>query len=401
MIRRFLPGVPLLMVALKATIGSAVIVVPQDCPSVQAGLDKAAHGDTVYVLNGTYKENITLRQHVVLRGQDREKTILRAKRTAPDMPVIRAVNHAVVCNFTIEKGETGVLCERTNTTITNNILRNNKTGIHCLISLPRIRNNVIYRNKWTGIFCELIAYADNTAIEHNVLAENGYSGLVAHGSAVLIQNNIFFNNRQFGLFLDKRSSRCRIVHNDFFGNRRDYNRHALVDKTNTTRNPQFATAPGGGYDYVNSTVASLRGMGKNGTDIGLAGDSGGGGFDDDSDGDGVGGQADACPEAAEDVDGHEDEDGCPDFDNDFDGVYDADDGCPEKAEDFDGFEDGDGCPEPDNDGDGICDPWVKEGGLEAVYADTCSGSDDCPTVSGRGDDGAAGSDGCPREGAQQ
>ena len=42
-------------------------------------------------------------------------------------------------------------------------------------------------------------------------------------------------------------------------------------------------------------------------------------------------------------------------DSDGDGVRDKDDDCPNDAEDHDGFEDEDGCPEPDNDHDGIPD----------------------------------------------
>ena len=42
-------------------------------------------------------------------------------------------------------------------------------------------------------------------------------------------------------------------------------------------------------------------------------------------------------------------------DSDSDGIADKEDKCPSEAEDFDGFEDGDGCPEPDNDHDGILD----------------------------------------------
>jgi len=75
----------------------------------------------------------------------------------------------------------------------------------------------------------------------------------------------------------------------------------------------------------------------------------------DADGDGIPDDVDQCPTDPEDMDGFQDEDGCPDFDNDGDGVLDADDGCPMDAEDIDGFEDEDGCPDPDNDGDGILD----------------------------------------------
>jgi len=75
----------------------------------------------------------------------------------------------------------------------------------------------------------------------------------------------------------------------------------------------------------------------------------------DRDGDRVVDDLDHCPDAAEDRDGFEDLDGCPDTDNDQDGVVDLNDSCPDEPEDMDGYRDADGCPEPDNDQDGIAD----------------------------------------------
>ena len=95
--------------------------------------------------------------------------------------------------------------------------------------------------------------------------------------------------------------------------------------------------------------------------------------DRDRDDDGVDDERDPCPEQAEDKDGHEDADGCPDPDNDGDGFPDGADRCVDEAEDPDGFQDGDGCPEPDNDADGIGD-----------------GDDRCP-----GQAGSAAFQGCP------
>ena len=77
--------------------------------------------------------------------------------------------------------------------------------------------------------------------------------------------------------------------------------------------------------------------------------------DPDDDQDGVPDAADRCPRAAEDKDGTDDQDGCLDPDDDQDGVPDVGDRCPKEAEDVDGFEDKDGCPEADNDGDGMKD----------------------------------------------
>ena len=126
----------------------------------------------------------------------------------------------------------------------------------------------------------------------------------------------------------------------------------------------------------------------------------------DTDGDGIPDAEDACPDRAEDRDGFEDSDGCPEPDNDADGVLDGNDkcpltpgplsnqGCPEDApkdsdgdgipdnldkcrdqpEDLDGFEDSDGCPDPDNDQDGLIDS-----------------ADKCPNAAG-----PVQNEGCPR-----
>ncbi len=102
----------------------------------------------------------------------------------------------------------------------------------------------------------------------------------------------------------------------------------------------------------------------------------------DADGDGVPDDRDECPELAEDRDGFEDHDGCPDFDNDDDGVPDDQDRCPAEREDEDDFQDDDGCIDPDNDGDGIPDE-----------------QDACPDEAGPA--GSAAGAGCPARDADQ
>jgi len=65
----------------------------------------------------------------------------------------------------------------------------------------------------------------------------------------------------------------------------------------------------------------------------------------DTDGDGLPDRDDRCPLREEDIDGFEDDDGCPDIDDDLDLVLDIADKCPREAEDHNGFEDDDGCPD--------------------------------------------------------
>ena len=75
----------------------------------------------------------------------------------------------------------------------------------------------------------------------------------------------------------------------------------------------------------------------------------------DRDDDGLVDEVDKCPDAAEDLDDYQDEDGCPELDNDNDGLVDKEDDCPDEAEDVDTWQDEDGCPDEDNDSDGITD----------------------------------------------
>ncbi len=171
----------------------------------------------------------------------------------------------------------------------------------------------------------------------------------------------------------------------------------------------------------------------------------------DRDGDGINDKNDVCPDAPEDIDGDRDADGRPDVDSDNDGVEDCTPGCPllatkdgagnevpppkcdictvgapeQIAEDKDGFEDDDGCPELDNDKDGILDTADacpndagpletkgcpdRDGDLIADVDDKCpdeKGIDQketnperhgCPRPDSDGDGFFDDEDGCPKE----
>ncbi len=104
----------------------------------------------------------------------------------------------------------------------------------------------------------------------------------------------------------------------------------------------------------------------------------------DPDGDGLVGDADKCPDQAEDKDTFQDDDGCPDLDNDGDEIPDATDKCAMEAEDKDSFQDDDGCPDLDNDGDGVNDAADKCP-LEAEDKDSFQDDDGCPDLDNDGD----------------
>ena len=117
---------------------------------------------------------------------------------------------------------------------------------------------------------------------------------------------------------------------------------------------------------------------------------------DDRDGDHRPDSEDKCPDQAEDIDGFEDEDGCPDPDNDNDGVFDLDDRCPSDPEDGKQPRPKDGCPagKRDSDGDGVADA-ADACPLEEEDADGFEDSDGCPDSDNDRDGIADANDKCP------
>ncbi len=346
----------LLALAMTANAGR-MIVVPRDFPTIHSALGESDAGDTVFVSRGVYKENIALADNVVLQGENMLTTIIDGQR---EQPCVIGADGAVIRDFTIRNGICGVLCKNTRPVIERNLIIDNKgAGIHALISLPEIRNNVIYRNEWTGIFLESVR-STRTAIDHNVILENGYCGIFcAHRTEVLVRNNILTDNKQYGIFVTPESHKTRIINNNMYGNRLPWNGDAVVQPNNMRKMPQF-NAPGyPSFNYFVKSSSPCRGKGENGTDIGLITTQQVVALSSDRDGDGIPDEADQCIDVAEDADGFEDQDGCPDYDNDKDGIYDAQDQCPNEAEDLDGFQDADGCPDLDNDRDGIPDAADK------------------------------------------
>ncbi len=331
---------------------SAVLTVPDMINTIQAAIDKAEKGDTISVRIGIWHESITMKEGIFLIGESMQGTVIKGKRRGP---VIRAANGSIIKNLTVTDGGTGILCENADCTIEQVIITDNKeTGIHCLITLPNIFNCVIYRNKWTGVFCESTR-SIKTAIMHNIIAENGYCGIRLQGnSEVLIQNNVFLGNKQYAVWGDEGSRRSRIIYNDFFDNRAIVNLYLIKDASNITDDPGYPKSAVG-YDFFSTSNVILKGRGKDGATIGLIGGEVLTQKLQDPDEDGVLGKYDLCPSIPEDIDGFEDEDGCPDFDNDKDGIFDSQDACSNAPEDYDGFRDDDGCNDFDNDKDGIPD----------------------------------------------
>lgn len=370
---------------LSGTAAAKVINVPGDYPKIADALGNADAGDTILVRRGVYNENITLIMGVVLKGEDPVTTIIDGGRRGP---TVMGTSGAEISHFTIRNGIEGVLCENAAPYIHHCYIIDNKaTGIGAFISLPHVRNNVVYGNRWSGILAwgakSLDAY-----IEQNVVLRNGYSGLALKGpSNIVARNNIFMENHYYGVFADPASGQTKIEYNNIYKNYYPFNRFIKVNRTNVSLDPVFISPSIGKPNFYCGPSSPMLKRGKGKLDIGLT--------------------------AIDAIQKEEEAEETRSPDTDADGLCDAWvseegqsekyaavctglDNCPEEAEDFDGYQDDDGCPDADNDRDGLCDPWVEAKGLLTQFAHVCKKVDLCPEQA-ESMNGYKDEDGCPDE----
>ncbi|PWJ63706.1 MULTISPECIES: OmpA family protein [unclassified Fibrobacter] len=370
---------------LTGTAMAKNINVPGDYSKIADALGNADAGDTIFVKRGTYNENITLIMGVVLRGEEPTSTIIDGGRRGP---TVMGTSGAEMSHFTIRNGLEGILCENAAPYIHDcYVLDNHATGVGAFISLPHLRNNVVYGNRWSGILAwgakSLDAY-----IEQNVVLRNGYSGLALKGPTnVVARNNIFMENHYYGVFADPAAGQTKVEYNNIYKNYYPFNQFIKVNRTNVSLDPKFKNASLSKPDFFCQSTSPMLKRGKGKLDIGLTT----AGLvkeeeaveetrNPDTDGDGL-----CDPWVSEEGVSDKYASVCTGLDN-----------CPEEAEDFDGFQDDDGCPDPDNDRDGLCDPWVEAKGMLSNFAHICKGVDLCPeqaeSLNDYKDD-----DGCPDE----
>ena len=159
---------------------------PGDFNSIQAAIDDANDGDTVFVAPGTYKEDVIMKDGVNLQGAGAEETTIDG---CGMYTVVRGANNCRLDGFTItgyvDYDINGVYCEHAQSfTISHNIIKNNSYyGIfyYGQISSLVISNNLIVGNRGAAIYCSAWeAHPETEAlIINNTICDNHHSNLAA------------------------------------------------------------------------------------------------------------------------------------------------------------------------------------------------------------------------------
>ena len=84
------------------SIPPETIVVPDDYPTIQEAVNNASNGDTVYVRQGAYVENIIINKSISLAGENKSMTVIDGNGTGTT--VTEKAFNASIEGFAITNG---------------------------------------------------------------------------------------------------------------------------------------------------------------------------------------------------------------------------------------------------------------------------------------------------------
>lgn len=201
-----------LVIGFAAGAAGTTWYVPNQCATIQAGIDSAATGDTVLVADGTYtgegNRNIDFSGKAILVTSENgpEVTVIDCQRLGQGFFFQSGENFdSVLRGFAIENAAYesggGIACAQSSPTIMGNMISGDSSGVGggilCAYSSARIVENTITENKafvGAGIFC---VYGNPTIVGNTIVLNHAVSsggGLYCEACFPEIEGNTIADN---------------------------------------------------------------------------------------------------------------------------------------------------------------------------------------------------------------
>jgi parallel beta-helix repeat protein len=242
---------------------------PNNYSRIQDAIDNASNGDTIFVYNGFYQENIHINKAVILNGEDRNNTIIDGGKSGAISRAVISISKsfAGISNFTIQNStiydiHDGIILRNIydisindnnfigcgisydyitpNTISFRNTIKNNTANGKPLIYLEGLKNKIIdyptgqiilagcenitishqnISNLHNGI---VLYQSNNCTLYKNRITDTGYGIVVYHSNYNNLSENTLYNN---GVGIISGAS-CQNV---FFKNIIEFNENGIYD----------------------------------------------------------------------------------------------------------------------------------------------------------------------------
>ena len=164
-----------------------------DYTRIQDAIDNASEGDTVFVYNGTYFENIVVGKSIDLIGEDKNNTIIDGAGIGCCLMGIAENIYISGFAFTnSSKDDFALMFFDGQYTFTDNVISYSKGGIYCSDAEINVTKNIISNNEW-GIAFENLYHSN---IIGNIIQNNSDFGIGLFNCfySVIQENQVSNNN---------------------------------------------------------------------------------------------------------------------------------------------------------------------------------------------------------------
>ena len=215
--------------------------------TIQEAINEVYLGYTIYVMNGTYNENLIVNKSVKIDGEDRSNTIIDGGGVGDVItisePQVR-ISGFTIQNSGIQLFNAGIktLTLRSNATIRDNIIQNNDIGLFLNYAYEDawsiVQDNIIQNNQ-EGIYAHWInnneiigntvkmntdvglemQCCDFSKITGNIISDNGECGIYLRGASNsnIINGKNTIRNNSIGIKIAE-SNKNQINNNNFINN---------------------------------------------------------------------------------------------------------------------------------------------------------------------------------------
>ncbi len=247
----------------------------EEFTSIQEAINAANIGDTIYVYNGTYIEDIVIDKTINLTGENKNTTILDGGGTGSvsyvgsDNTIKVTADGVIISNFYLKNSKNDITSHGVYVTSNNNTISNcNIIGLSNGIYLQDAVNNKILDNNISlnlddGIF--FFSWdVNNNLIANNIISKNGRGvNLFSARNTTIMENTIRLNSisiRTFGSV-----DNINVYRNNFIGNEEHSDSDEITWYNETLTQGNYwsdYTGSDGGDDGIGDTPYIIPGSTK-------------------------------------------------------------------------------------------------------------------------------------------